>query len=124
MLSKKTQISSKKGMKNSGIQEKIPNSAREKSLGIALIYFLVGCAWILFTDKLVQRLFEHSNISNMVMFSIVKGLFYVLITATLVFWLIYPQMKKAINSREEIKRANKELEKSNLLYENLILVLA
>ena len=121
MLNKKIQVNLNENFSG----EKENNSARGKSIKIALIYFLIGCSWILFTDKLVQGIFEtHSNIPNMVMFSIIKGLFYVLITAMLVFWLIYPQMKKAIDSREEIKRAYKELEKSNHLYEELNLELS
>lgn len=120
MLSKKAQISSVDKMLNSGLEEKPQNSARGKSIKITLIYFLIGCTWIIFTDELVQRTFGlHSNISNMVYFSIVKGLFYVLVSSVLIFWLIYPPMKKALDSKEEIQRAYKELERLNLLYKDL-----
>ena len=96
-------------------------TAKGRSLKITLIYFVVGCAWILFSDKLAGVLFIER--SSLVMFSIAKGLLYVLATAALIFGLTYTAMKKTMDAKDTIKQINIELEKSNeqykLLYQKL-----
>ncbi len=91
--------------------------ARRKTLKITIIYFLVGCAWILLSDKLVQISFSEQ--SQVMLYSIVKGFVYVFITSILIFGLTYPAMKKLLDSKETLRKTNIELEKSNKLYKEL-----
>lgn len=93
------------------------NYARRKSLINTLIYFIFGCAWILFSDKLVQLTF--SELTEFYLFSIVKGLLYVLITSLLFYQLTYPALKEIYDGKEALRKANEELKKSNELYKDL-----
>ncbi|MEK5399900.1 putative bifunctional diguanylate cyclase/phosphodiesterase [Paenibacillus sp. FSL K6-2859] len=71
------------------------------SLKIAVIYFIIGCLWIPLTDKAVSAFTrdpEWIRLSN-----IIKGWFFVLITALLIFALILGTLKR-------IKRIEKKLD--------------
>ena len=92
-------------------------TAKGKSLRITAIYFVVGCIWILFSDRLAGMMFIDR--SSLVMFSMVKGLLYVTATAALIYGLTYPTMKKAMDAKDTIKQINVELEKSNAQYKML-----
>ena len=89
-------------------------SARNKALMITFLYFIFGCLWILFSDKLVQLSFPEQP--KIFLYSIAKGLFYVLITSILFFLLIYPALKKTLDGKEALRKANEELQESNNLY--------
>ena len=91
--------------------------ARGKSLKITIIYFIIGCAWILLSDQFVQISFPEQ--SQVLFFSVFKGLAYVFITSILIFGLTYPAMKKTIDAKELLRKTNSELEESNTLYKEL-----
>ena len=91
--------------------------ARGKSLKITIIYLVVGCAWILFSDKLVQVYF--SELSQVFFYSITKGFIYVFITSILIYGLNYSEMKKALDAKEMLRKTNMDLENSNKLYKEL-----
>jgi len=88
-----------------------------KSLKITIIYFVVGCVWIFFSDKFVQAHLNEQ--SQVLLYSIVKGFVYVLMTSILIFGLIYPVMKKTMDAKETLRRTNINLEESNHLYKEL-----
>ena len=97
--------------------EKKPNRARKEALKISGIYLFVGCLWILSTDMLQGWLFEdHSGI---VVASALKGLLYVLITAVLVYVLVYRSIASVLNSQHVIEKINRELERSNRSYKEV-----
>lgn len=56
------------------------------SLRIALIYFLIGMMWILFSDQIL--LFLLRDVERLTAFQTYKGLFYVFVTAIMVFLLV------------------------------------
>jgi PAS domain S-box-containing protein/diguanylate cyclase (GGDEF)-like protein len=87
------------------------NKALGKSLKITLIYFLFGCAWILLSDSLNNIIFLDP--SRVALVSLIKGLFYVVVTAALIFGLIYPSLRKVIDIQDNLHAVNTELEKSN-----------
>lgn len=89
-------------------------NARNKALKITIFYFVFGCIWIIFSDKLIQLNF--SEPSQVVLFSIIKGLFYVAVTSILFCSLIYPTLKEVFDGKEALKTANEELTKSNEMY--------
>lgn len=94
------------------------NPARYKSLRITVIYFVIGCMWIFLSDRFVQLSF--SNHSLVLIYSIVKGFLYVFATSLLIYGLIYPTLKGALDGKEALKNANAELGKSNKKYKELI----
>ncbi len=93
--------------------------ARKKSFKITIIYFVVGCIWILLSDKLVQIKFSAQT--QVLVYSIVKGIGYVFVTSLLIFGLTYPAMKKDLDAKEKLSKTNAELEESNQLYKDLYL---
>lgn len=90
------------------------NIARRKTLKITAMYFFIGCAWIYVSDIIVQ--FYFSELSQVLFYSILKGVSYVFVTAALIFCLTYPALKEVLDSKESIKKVNSELEKTNELY--------
>ncbi|WP_419885439.1 putative bifunctional diguanylate cyclase/phosphodiesterase [Paenibacillus sp. B-A-8] len=71
------------------------------SLKIAVIYFIVGCLWIPLTDKAVSAFTRDPEWIRLI--NIIKGWFFVLITALLIFALILGTLKR-------IKRIEKKLD--------------
>ena len=76
-------------------------SVRRKALRVTVIYFIVGCLWILLSDKVATAIFKEA--SELVIFSTLKGLFYVSSTSVLLFLLIYPYFKKLQEKRALLK---------------------
>lgn len=69
------------------------NTARQQSLKITIIYFVLGCLWIIATDLIADRLFIAQHI-DIVILNISKGLLYIAVTAALIYKLIYSAMLK------------------------------
>jgi len=92
-------------------------NARSKSFRITIIYFIVGCAWILLSDKFVHLSLPDQT--QVYFYSIAKGLVYILLTSILIFGLTYPTMKKVLDAKEALRKTNVELEESNKLYKDL-----
>ncbi len=97
------------------IMHRSSNGAFGKSIRITMIYLIVGCLWIVFSDLIVESIFK--ELSSITLVSIAKGVFYVVATAALIFFLVYPYLKNAISSRLNAQAANAELikEKEKLL---------
>lgn len=93
------------------------HDARNKTLMITVLYFIFGCAWILFSDKLVHQSFPEQ--SQFFFYSVAKGIFYVLVTSILFFCLTYPTMKVTFERKQALKKANEELKKSSGQYKEL-----
>ncbi len=73
-----------------------PISNIAKPWSIALIYLVLGIAWIFFSDKVAEYLFSN-DIRDMSKFQLAKGIFYVIITSFLLYYLIkslYDQVNK------------------------------
>lgn len=82
---------------------------------ITIIYLIVGLFWIALSDKIL--LYFVSDPNHYRTMQTYKGWFYVLITAILLFVLIYNQMQKLKESRHRLLMSYEELESS---YEELI----
>ena len=78
------------------------SSAKRQALKITCIYFLIGSVWILLSDKLVEFLIKEESIR--IVISIVKGWIYVAITSVLIFLLIFTEIKKVTDSKDELNR--------------------
>jgi diguanylate cyclase (GGDEF)-like protein/PAS domain S-box-containing protein len=99
------------------MKESVPKSAKAKSIKIVVIYLIFGCIWILGTDFLSNTIF--TKIPDVYAASIIKGLFFVFMTAIIIYLLIYPPFKKLVDSEKELLGINQALEESNQNYVRL-----
>jgi diguanylate cyclase (GGDEF)-like protein/PAS domain S-box-containing protein len=90
------------------------NRAKAKSIKIVVVYLFFGCVWILGTDLLSNTTFN--NIPDVYLVSIIKGLFFVMMTGLIIYLLIYPPLKKLVDSEEKLQGINQALEVSNQSY--------
>lgn len=109
--------SNKKQNERSGANGLKQNSAKSRSLKIVIIYLIFGCLWIVTTDFLSNTLI--TNIPDVYEASIIKGLFFVFLTALIIYLLIYPPLKKLVDSEKKLQGINEELEESNKSYMRL-----
>jgi light-regulated signal transduction histidine kinase (bacteriophytochrome) len=79
------------------------------SLRIASIYLLVGFVWILVSDKIVLLFLDENEIKSITYFQNLKGIFYVLTTGFLLYFLIDKYYKTINNQLREVNFLNKEL---------------
>lgn len=86
------------------------NSALRQASLITIIYFVLGCAWVIITDVITSAKYEESL--NVLDINIFKGLFFVTISSALIFALIYPTIKKLVALRISLQISNFKLEKS------------
>lgn len=99
------------------MKQPVQNSAKAKSVKIVVIYLIFGCLWILGTDFLSNTIF--TNIPDVYAVSIIKGLFFVGMTAFIIYLLIYPPLKKLVDSEKKLQGINQDLEESNQNYVRL-----
>lgn len=66
---------------------------------ICLAYLIVGIAWIFFSDSAAEYIFSH-NVRGMSRFQLYKGIFYVLVTCLMLYYLIR-QLVGSINKRKQ-----------------------
>lgn len=96
-----------------------------KAIAITSIYIVFGFLWIIFSDTLADLLIMER--SSLVLVSTIKGCLYVVLTAGLIFSLIYPAFKKIIVAKDICHQANTildktnyDLNKKNILFRSLI----
>ena len=70
------------------------------SLQISGIYLLLGVLWILFSDKLAEKLAPNAEILTNI--SIYKGWSFIVVTALLLYWLIQRHTAALTESREKL----------------------
>ena len=73
------------------------------ALRISLIYLIVGCTWILVSDRLVGQLF--SDPEDITRWSIYKGWFYVLATSIMLYYLIRANTKAVERSQYALSKS-------------------
>lgn len=81
---------------------------------ISAIYMIVGALWILLSDKIVETLISDRKL--IVLISIFKGWFFVVVSSALVFFLVYKYLKHIktseqliIEGYENTRKLNEEL---------------
>lgn len=94
------------------------SQAWKHALQITGVYFVIGCLWILLSDKLVEMLFI--NRESVILVSMIKGWFYVFISAALIYGLVFKAMKNELHTKEKLKAANSELQESNTLFSAIL----
>lgn len=87
-----------------------PNLVLQRSVRIAVIYFVFGFAWILLTDILAYILASERSLQT----SIVKGLIYVFTTALLMFFHVRASLNQIMETQEALRQVNEQLHQTNL----------
>ncbi|TVP50399.1 MAG: multi-sensor signal transduction histidine kinase [Mongoliibacter sp.] len=100
-------------------------------LKIVLIYMIVGVLWILLSDKVLLLIFEPDELYQITYLQTLKGIFYVLMTALLLYLLVkkyYDALDKKVQELKhvnaELKEKSKELEASNKDLEQFAFVIS
>ncbi|BCG57196.1 putative bifunctional diguanylate cyclase/phosphodiesterase [Paenibacillus sp. URB8-2] len=92
------------------------------STRIAGIYFIVGCLWILLTDKAVSAI--TGNLQWIARINMIKGWFFVFTTALLIFGLILRTLKRIKKMEEKLEITYRDMvdghEKLEAAYEEII----
>ncbi len=84
------------------------------ALKIALIYFLIGFLWILFSDQFILSIASRSG-DSVTILQTYKGWFFVSITATLLFFLIRKEIIIKNQVEEKLIKAKLKAEESDIL---------
>ena len=91
------------------------NELKYENMKICLIYLIIGFLWILFSDKITNKLVKDNNM--LLIINTYKGWLYVIVTATILYVLINIFVnkvdlteKKLNESYEELSAVNEELE--------------
>ncbi|NMA37412.1 MAG: diguanylate cyclase [Papillibacter sp.] len=87
------------------------SSAFYKSARISVLYLFFGFLWIILTDLIANRSAETPFIA----LSITKGLVYVLVTAAIIFTLLFSDLKKLFKLEDNLKESNESLKKANAM---------
>lgn len=100
-------------------------------LKIVSIYVLVGVLWIWLSDQVLLFLFQEHELEQVAYLQTMKGVFYVLFTATLLYLLVKKYYEKLDNKVKELEELNamleeksKELEASNKDLEQFAFVIS
>lgn len=84
-----------------------PASYKERffggSLWIVLVYFLVGILWIIFSDRVVGLLLRDQSVIEQV--SMAKGIFYVLVTALLLYGMIRNALMRQVRTSQALEHS-------------------
>lgn len=83
------------------------------ALKIALIYFLLGFLWILFSDQFILSVGR--SVNSITILQTYKGWFFVCITAILLFFLVRKEIIKKNLAEELLIKAKLKAEESDLL---------
>jgi hypothetical protein len=102
---------SKADHKDQVIESIKTQSAFGYAVRMAGIYFFIGSLWIFFSDELMHAI--SSDQASLMTISIIKGWFYVTVTAALCFFMMYSSVKKVLASGEETRKANQYLASAN-----------
>lgn len=85
---------------------------------IAFIYIFIGVLWIIFSDQ-VSYFLSNNGMGDFLTFQRYKGWFFVLITGIVLFVLINKRTKQIIQSTNELKEKELELQANTLRYQSL-----
>ncbi|MDW2795969.1 diguanylate cyclase, partial [Clostridium boliviensis] len=80
---------------------------KQEGIRICVIYFLLSLFWILSSDRLVPAVV--SNFRTVMLFSMMKGVMFVLCTTIFLYYLIIRLLNKAGLAEEELGRSYEEL---------------
>ena len=81
---------------------------------IGIIYFIISILWIFFSDKLI--LYISRDLQSITQYQTVKGIFFVIITTIIIYFLIFNELKR---KNKLIKKINTNKRWYNTLFSNI-----
>ena len=87
------------------------NKYKYAGIKISLIYLIIGCVWIYFSDRMANKLASDNGM--LVAMNTYKGWLYVIITSTIIYLLIRNLIKKVDLTEKELNESYEELSASN-----------
>jgi len=93
---------------NNDLRSSVVSSRNRGAFQIALLYFLIGGLWILFSDQLAAQI--ATDQAALTAISIYKGWAYVFVTALMLYWLITRNNSKSKLAEDLLQNAHDELE--------------
>ncbi|WP_113929582.1 ATP-binding protein [Bacillus sp. P14.5] len=92
--------------------------SRKIAVKIALVYIVIGALWIIFSD-MFSLVLAQNEMRAYVFFQRYKGWLFILITGFLIYFLIYQRASRLVESAEELRSKERQLQKSNQHYQSL-----
>ncbi|MBN2731298.1 MAG: PAS domain S-box protein, partial [Balneolaceae bacterium] len=83
----------------------IAKKLRSHTWTIVLLYVLIGTCWIFFSDALANTLFTDQQVANVQLY---KGTFFILITATFLFFVIRRKNQSIQSLFANVRRSMKD----------------
>jgi signal transduction histidine kinase len=83
------------------------------AIKVTFIYFLIGFLWILFSDQLIYKLAETSDVITTI--QTYKGWFFVSVTSILLYFLIRMELRKKNEIESDLVKAKIKAEESDHL---------
>lgn len=94
------------------------NESRKIAGKIAVVYVVIGALWVIFSDRL-SLIMAQNDMDVFVFFQRYKGWFFILITGILIYLLVYQRAARLVESAEELRIKESQLQKSNQHYQSL-----
>lgn len=85
--------------------------SKKEAYKICIIYFLIGFVWVYFSDKTVDYIFNDRQ--TVLIINMYKGIFYVFLTALVLYYLIAKLLKKTDLAEQKLNESYDELSASN-----------
>lgn len=83
------------------------------AIKITLIYLIIGVSWIFFSDRLLLIFYTKDEMDQLVLLQTIKGIFYILSTAAILFFLILRYNADMDNRLQRYKRLNIQLQQKS-----------
>ena len=103
--------------KNNSDKDRIVRPSLIKSGKIALLFLVFGVTWILVSDNIAFRLF--GALRDVIYFSIIKGLVYVLLSAIFILYISYISFKQIFQKSAKEMQDRQQIEKQSSLLKAL-----
>ena len=91
------------------------NKPDKISLKITAIYLMIGAAWILLSDKILNFLVKDKELVTI--FSLIKGCLYVIISGILIYYLINKSILQIKKTEAELKQSCNDFSDANIKLE-------
>ncbi|MFI8684320.1 ATP-binding protein [Rossellomorea sp. NPDC077527] len=92
--------------------------AKEIAIKITITYVLLGILWIMLSDYFFMTL-AHENLDMYIYFQRYKGWFFMVVTGTILFLMVYRRTHELIVSNEKLTHKERQLQIKNQHYHSL-----
>lgn len=86
----------------------------KESLKISLIYIVAGTVWIVWSNNFIEYFFANYSQETIDLIKVIDNIFFVLLTGTLLFFLVRKQYKYLDDKVKELEKGNQIIENERL----------